>query len=63
MKWSVTQKYSDANHEPVVKIQGPQHVMASPGETIRLNGKVSDPDNDKLSIKWWQLKSGRFPVR
>ena len=61
MKWSVTQKYSDANHEPTVKIEGPQHVMASPNETIRLNGKVSDPDNDKLSIKWWQFKVGSFP--
>ena len=60
MKWSVTPKYSDANHEPVVKIEGPQHVMASPGETIRLNGKVSDPDNDKISIKWWQFKVGSF---
>lgn len=61
MKWSVTRKYSDANHEPNVKIQGPQHVLASPGETIRLNGKVSDPDNDKLSIKWWHFKAGSFP--
>jgi hypothetical protein len=60
MKWSVTQKYSDANHEPIVKIEGPQHVMASPGEMIRLNGKVSDPDTDKLAIKWWQFKVGTF---
>lgn len=61
MKWSVTPKYADANHEPMVKIEGAQHVMASPGETIRLNGKVSDPDNDKISIKWWQFKVGTFP--
>jgi hypothetical protein len=60
MKWSVTTKYSDANHEPNVKIEGPIHVLASPGETIRLNGKVSDPDNDKLSVKWWQFKVGTY---
>ncbi|HEX6223088.1 MAG TPA: nucleoside hydrolase-like domain-containing protein [Chryseolinea sp.] len=60
MKWSVTQKYSDANHEPVVKIEGPQHVMASAGETIRLNGIASDPDNDKMTIRWWQFKVGSF---
>jgi len=61
MKWSVAPKYADANHEPIVKIEGPQHIMASPGETIRLNVKISDPDNDKLSIKWWQFKVGSFP--
>jgi hypothetical protein len=60
MKWSVTAKYKDANHEPLVQIEGPLHVLASPGETIRLNAKVSDPDNDKLSIKWWQFKVGTF---
>ncbi len=60
MQWSVTTKYSDANHEPNVKLEGPLHVLASPGETIRLNGKVSDPDNDKLSVKWWQFKVGTY---
>jgi len=60
MKWSVTPKFADANHEPTVVIEGPLHVLASAGETIRLNGKISDPDNDKLSIKWWQFKVGTF---
>ena len=61
MKWSVTPKYADANHEPIVKIEGPLHVLASPEETIRLNGLVSDPDKDKLSIKWWQFRVGTYP--
>lgn len=61
LKWSVTPAYSDANHEPVVKIEGPTHIMASAGETIRLNGKVCDPDNDKTSVKWWQFRAGTFP--
>lgn len=60
MKWSVTSKYADTNHEPVVKIEGAMHVLASPGETIRLNGKVTDPDNDKFSIKWWQFRVGTY---
>ena len=58
MKWSVTPKFSDANHEPIVKIEGPLQVVASAGETIRLNGNISDPDGNKLSIKWWQFKVG-----
>jgi hypothetical protein len=60
LKWSVTPKYADANHEPVVKIEGPLNLLASPGETIRLNGKVLDPDKDKVSIKWWQFQVGTY---
>jgi len=61
LKWSVTPKYSDVNHAPVVKIEGPFNVLASPGETIKLNGNVSDPDRDKVSIKWWQFQVGTYP--
>ncbi len=61
LKWSVTPKYSDANHAPVVTIEGPLNVLASPGETIRLNGKVLDPDGNNVSIKWWQLQVGTYP--
>jgi hypothetical protein len=61
LKWSVTPKYSDANHAPEVTIEGPLNVLASPGETIRLNGNISDPDGDKVSIKWWQFQVGTYP--
>jgi hypothetical protein len=60
LKWSVTPKYSDANHEPKVRIEGPLNVLASPGETIRLNAKVSDPDGNNVSIKWWQFQVGTY---
>jgi hypothetical protein len=60
LKWSVTPKYSDANHEPVITIEGPLNVMASPGETIRLNGNVSDPDGNKVLTKWWQFPVGTY---
>jgi hypothetical protein len=61
LRWSVTPKYSDANHEPSVTIEGPMNVLASPGETIRVNAKVSDPDGNKLSTKWWQFMVGTYP--
>jgi|SRR6185503_12211358 len=61
LKWSVTPKYNGANHAPVAQIEGPLNVLASPGETIRLTGAVSDPDNDKLSVKWWQFQVGTYP--
>jgi hypothetical protein len=60
LQWSVTPKYSDANHAPVVRIEGPTEVLASPGETIRLNGAVSDPDGNKVSIQWWQFMVGTY---
>ena len=60
LKWSVTPKYSGANHEPVVKIEGPLNIMASAGEKIRLNGAVSDPDGNAVAIKWWQFRVGTY---
>jgi hypothetical protein len=61
LKWSVTPGWADANHAPVVEIEGPLNVLASRGETIRLNGKVSDPDGNKISVKWWQFQVGTYP--
>lgn len=61
LKWSVTPKYKDANHEPVVRIEGPLQVLASAGEKIRLNGAVTDPDGDDVSVKWWQFRVGSYP--
>jgi len=61
LKWSVKPKYADANHAPIINIEGPLNVLASPGETIRLNGTVSEPDKDKVSINWWQFQVGTYP--
>lgn len=61
LKWSVTPKYTNANHEPIVTIEGPLHIMASAGEKIRLNGVVTDPDGNALFIKWWQFSVGSYP--
>jgi len=60
-KWSITSKYADANHAPVITIEGPLNVLASPGETIRLNANVADPEGDIVSIKWWQFQVGAYP--
>ena len=61
LTWSVTPRYSDANHEPLVRIEGPLNVLASAGEKIRLQGAVSDPDGDAVSIQWWQFRVGSYP--
>ena len=61
LKWSVTPRYADANHEPLVRIEGPLNILASPGQKIRLNGLVSDPDGDAITVKWWQFHVGSYP--
>jgi len=60
LKWSVTPKFKDANHEPKVSVKGPLNITARPGEKIKLDGVISDPDGDAVSIKWWQFKAGSY---
>ncbi len=61
LRWSVTPLYEDANHGPVVKINGPLNVNAHPGEKVRIKGIVSDPDGDTVSVRWWQFRVGTWP--
>lgn len=61
LKWSVTPSYHDANHAPVVNIEGPLHILASAGETLRLNGTVQEPDKDNVTLNWWQFNTGTYP--
>jgi hypothetical protein len=54
LKWSITPKFSDANHEPKIRIKGPSEVSGRPGVTVRLEGEVSDPDHNAVKVTWWQ---------
>lgn len=56
MEWSVTRTFSGANHQPLVSVKGPLNVSARPGEMLRLEGMVSDPDGDTITVKWWQYE-------
>jgi len=57
LKWSVTPKYADANHEPRVSVRGNWQISARPGATVRLQGVASDPDKNPIAMKWWQWKA------
>lgn len=62
LRWSVTPAYEDANHEPTVSLQGSPRLSVRPGDTVRLQGVVADPDDDAVSVKWWQWKEvGTYP--
>lgn len=60
LHWSVTPKYKEANHEPIVKIEGPLSVLVNAGSKIRLNGYVKDPDGDQLVTRWWSFGVGSY---
>jgi len=55
MRWTVTPRYEDANHEPVVRIEEAR-ISARPGDTVALNAAVSDPDRDEVAVRWWRWK-------
>jgi cellulose-binding protein len=62
LKWAVTPKVSDANHPPKVRIKGSLDISARPGSTVNLEGEVSDPDRNAVTVRWWQHNNaGTYP--
>lgn len=58
LRWSVTPTFAGTNHPPSVRLRSNPRVNARvnarAGETIRLEGVATDPDGDRLRVKWWQ---------
>lgn len=59
MDWCVSPNVTDANHNPVVALNGNatksvMYLRAKPGQEIQLSAKSShDPDKNKLAYKWF----------
>lgn len=55
-RWTVTPRYEDANHAPVIELISPEHkhVKVRPGQTIVLKARVYDPDGDHVEGRWWR---------
>jgi hypothetical protein len=50
--WCV-KPYAEANHPPVVRVEGRRERAAAPGEAVVLDARAtSDPDGDDLSFEW-----------
>lgn len=58
LRWSVTPRFEGANHHPL--ILAPLSLSGKPGETLKVKAKVTDPDNDEITLKWWQFKVGSY---
>ncbi len=61
MDWTI-KPYSEANHPPVPKLNMPDRITATAGDTVRLSAEgSSDPDEDSLSYSWFYYKeTGTF---
>ena len=51
--WCV-KDFKDANHAPVAVVVGDLQRNVKAGDTVKLTANVTDPDNDRLTCKWWQ---------
>jgi hypothetical protein len=57
LDWCVAEKYSDANHAPIIKFNGNTDLTVKPGQKVKLSAKgTKDPDGNKITYKWWQYK-------
>ena len=45
--------YKEANHAPAVEIVEGLNQQVKPGQKITLHAKVSDPDGDKVTCRWY----------
>lgn len=53
--WCV-KSYEEANHPPSISVKGEKHILTEAGKTIIVEVETSDPDNDKVSVTFWQYK-------
>lgn len=59
--WATTSRYADANHAPKITVNGARLITARPGQAIALSASAIDPDQDKVSVRWWNwTKAGTY---
>jgi hypothetical protein len=51
--WCV-KEFKDANHAPVIQLDGAPNRTVKTGETVKLAASATDPDGNKLACRWWQ---------
>lgn len=63
MDWTI-KPYKEANHPPVVKIEGAEYIKAKVGDRINLSAEgFSDPDGNALTYSWFYYQeAGTFTI-
>ncbi|PIF02182.1 MAG: hypothetical protein CR996_00975 [Draconibacterium sp.] len=54
LDWCVAEKFSEANHRPVIRVAGDLNRTVSSGEHVVLEASVSDPDDPNIDKLWSQ---------
>jgi hypothetical protein len=58
IQWTLSRH---GDHPPVVRGSGPSRVRA--GQTVRLSAYATDPDRDRVTLRWWQYREeGSYPA-
>ncbi|GMA32465.1 nucleoside hydrolase-like domain-containing protein [Litorihabitans aurantiacus] len=62
LQWSVTPAYADANHHPVVSLDGETDLTVRAGAQVSLGASATDPDGDAVDLAWWDYaEAGSYP--
>ena len=56
MTWAVTPRFAGANHYPSVTLKSAA-LSGKPGEAVSLSATTKDPDNNKVSVKWFRFEN------
>lgn len=51
--WCV-KEFQDANHAPVIHMNGALNRTVKADETVKLEATATDPDGNSLTARWWQ---------
>jgi hypothetical protein len=62
MQWTSMPTYQQGNHAPRIAIKELHTIRVRAGSDVHLSARVSDPDGDRVAVKWWQyLEEGTYP--
>ncbi|MDR1624846.1 MAG: DUF1593 domain-containing protein [Tannerellaceae bacterium] len=52
LQWCISDKFADANHKPVISVQGGVEKRAKAGETVTLDAYITEPDPLDIDALW-----------
>lgn len=62
LRWSISPRYEDADHHPIVKVLPGEDLTVTPGQVIILAAEAYDPDGGSVTYRWWHYQeAGSHP--